>query len=80
MLPRISTPNHINEENKDSAEHRLKLKIRSCRIDVWLTIKSENSVKKKKNPPKHIPKIKFSKDKFKNKTERIPLCRDRAPR
>lgn len=76
--PIRSTPNQIREEKKERAEQRLKLKIRSCFITVRLTNKSENRVKIKKNPPKPRPTTRFSKDKFKGKTDSIPPCRHRT--
>jgi len=78
--PRRSTPNHMREENKERAEQRLKLKIKSRLIEVRLTIKSESNVKKRKIPPKPRPAAKFSRDKFKGRIDRIPPCRDRTPR
>jgi hypothetical protein len=78
--PRRSTPNHMREEKRERAEHRLKLKIRARLIEVRLTIKSESNVKKRKIPPKPRPTTKFSRDKFKGSIDRIPPCRDRTPR
>jgi hypothetical protein len=78
--PRSSTPNHISEEKKERAEQRLKLKIRSCFIEVPLTTKSKNNVKRKKAPPNARPATKFSRDKPMERSERIPPCRHRTPR
>jgi len=78
--PRRSTPNHMREENKERAEQRLKLKIKSRLIEVRLTIKSESNVKKRKIPPNPRPAAKFARDKFKGNIDRIPPCRDRTPR
>ena len=78
--PRRSTPNHMREEKNERAEQRLKLKIRSCLIEVRLTIQSENNVRKRKIAPKPRPTTKFSRDKFKGSIDKIPPCRDRNPR
>lgn len=78
--PRRSTPNHINEEKNDKAEQRLRLKIKSCLIEVRLTIKSETSVKRKKIPPKPKPTTKLFIDKSNGNIDRIPPCKVKTPK
>jgi len=78
--PRRSTPNHTREEKKERAEQRLKLKIRSFFIEVWLINKSESNVRMRKLAPKPRPTAKFSKERFNGSRDRIPPCRDRTPR
>lgn len=78
--PRRSTPNHSREEKKERAEQRLKLKMMSRFIIVWLTKKSESNVKTKKIPPKPSPIAMVSKDKFRGNMDKIPPCRHNNPR
>ena len=50
-LPRKIIPNHIRQEKRERAEQRLRLKIGSRFMELWLTIKSDAKVKERKIPP-----------------------------
>lgn len=51
-LPKKIQPNQIRQEKRERTEQRLKLKIGSLFMELRLTVKSDNKVKKRKVPPK----------------------------
>jgi hypothetical protein len=70
--PKTMKKNQMEEETRDKAEHRLKLKIGSLLIGPRWTITSTRIVIKKKATPKIKPSIKPWKEGLMEKTARIP--------
>ena len=78
-LPRRITPNQIKQEKRERTEQRLKLKTGSFFMELRLTAKSDNKVKKKKIPPKVTPEVSSPKECWKGKNVRTPPSRHRTP-
>jgi hypothetical protein len=72
--PKKMKKNQMEEETRDNAEHRLKLKIGSVFIQPWLIIISTKAVIKKKATPEIKPSVKPWKEGLRGKTARIPLA------
>jgi hypothetical protein len=79
-LPRMTIANQMREEKKERAEQRLKLKMRSFFMKLYLIITSENKVRTKKLAPKLKPATKFSRERFRGRIDRIPPWRTKTPR